>query len=291
MKELADRVVVITGAASGIGRATAEAFAQERCRVHLVDIDGPGLSEARAGIAQAGGRASIHEVDCTDAAAMAELAGRIHSREGRTDVLHNNAGVCVGGAAERLTLEDWRWITDVNYWGVIHGIQAFLPRMVEQGGGGHIVNTASMAGLVGLPYVAPYCATKFAVVGLSEALGVELAHHDIGVTAVCTGMVRTNVARSGRIVLPSPWDERFAGAFERWGAPPRRVARRIVRAVRRGETLVVVGGEMAPLWWLRGASVRGYHGVARFFARSAMRRAGVRRARGASGTDRTPPAR
>lgn len=271
IRDLTEKVVVVTGAGSGIGRATASAFARQGARVHAVDIDGEAVRDLETQCAREGGRVTAHQVDCTDSQAMQSLADRLQELEGRIDVLHNNAGVCVGGEAARLDLKDWRWITDVNYWGVVNGIHAFLPHMIEQGGHAHIVNTASMAGLVGLPYVAPYCATKFAVVGLSESLDAELAVHDIRVTAVCTGMVRTNVGRSARVTLPEPWGSRFSTSFDRWGADPDRVARRIVKAVRRGESLVVMGGEMAPLLWLRGASVHLYQAASRFLTRQALK--------------------
>ncbi len=272
--DLAGRVVVVTGAASGIGRATALAFARAGARVHLVDIDGAGLSRVTDEMAGLGHRGMAHVLDCSRCEDMDRLADEVYEMEGRTDVLHNNAGVCLGGAAGELTMEDWRWITDVNYWGVVNGIHAFLPRMIGQGGNAHIVNTASMAGLVGLPYVAPYCATKFAVVGLSEALSAELAIHDIRVTAICTGMVRTNVGKSARLTLPGSWGEKFTASFDRWGADPDRVARRIVKAVRRGESFVVMGGEMAPLWWVRRVSVKLYQWMARVMTRQAIERRG-----------------
>ena len=187
MRGLRDKVVVITGAGSGIGRATAFEFARHGARLELVDIDGPSVEAVRQEIAARGGEASAHEVDCTDAESVQRLADDIFARQGRVDVLHNNAGVCCGGAIEEISLDDWRWITDINYWGVVNGVRAFVPGMIEQGGGGHILNTASMAGLVGLPMVSPYCATKSAVVGLSEALDIELAVHGIRVSAICPG--------------------------------------------------------------------------------------------------------
>lgn len=174
MKDFGGKVVVITGAASGIGRALARAFSEKGARLHLVDIDADGVKSVAAEL-----QAAAHALDCTRAKAMGSLADEIFSAEGRVDVLCNNAGVVCGGPVEEIPLKDWRWSVDVNLWGVIHGIRAFVPKMIEQGGESHIVNTASMAGLVPFPFVAPYVASKFAVAGLSEALDCELAPRGI----------------------------------------------------------------------------------------------------------------
>jgi len=271
MKDLGDRVVVVTGAASGIGRSAALAFAREGARVHLVDVDCARVEEASSEARGASPGCTSHVVDVRDAAAVEDLAGRVMQAEGRVDVLVNNAGVCLGGPVETTSLDDWRWITDVNYWGVVHGIRSFVPLMIAQASG-HIVNTASMAGLVGLPFVAAYCATKFAVVGLSEALSVELAVHGIHVTVVCPGFVRTSVVANARMKLPGDWNAKVERAFERWATDPDRIARRIVGAVRRERSFVVAGREMLPLWMLRGLSVDLYQSVMRALARRALKR-------------------
>lgn len=271
MKDLRNRVVVITGAGSGIGRATAHAFAARRARLHLVDIDGERVEQVAAELSGEAPCATAHQVDCADAAAMQQLAQDVYEANGRVDVLHNNAGVCVGGPIEDVTLEDWRWIIDVNLWGVVHGIAAFVPRMIEQGGGGHIVNTASMAGLVGLPMVVPYCTTKFAVVGLSEALAAELAVHRIHVTTVCPASVRTDVMRAARLRLPGRWDEWIRRAFDATASRPERLAEQIVAAVRQDRSMVVRPGEMLPAWLLKRASMRLYQRTARTLTAGALR--------------------
>jgi len=272
VKNLENKVVVLTGAASGIGRATALAFAKQGARLHLVDIDGPGLEPV---LAEVGSTATAHVVDCSQSDAMLRLAADVYDEDGRTDVLINNAGVCCGGPVEKISLEDWRWITAVNYWGVVNGVHAFVPRMIEQGGG-HIVNTASMAGLVGLPYVAPYCATKFAVVGLSEALSVELAFHDIHVTVICPGAVRTGVMQNARLALPGEWRDRLISGLDKRAADPDKIARKILNAVKRRRSFVIIGGEMRPLWMLRSLSVGLYQSVARYFTTRALRKSGQR---------------
>jgi NAD(P)-dependent dehydrogenase (short-subunit alcohol dehydrogenase family) len=263
-KAFANKVVVITGAGSGIGRATALAFGREGAKVHLVDVDRPRVEEAQRELEAAGAKAVAHVVDCADSLAVLKLAERVYSLDGRVDVLHNNAGVCCGGAAEKITLEDWRWTLDTNVWGVIHGIHAFLPRMIAQGKGGAIVNTASMAGLIGLPFVAPYCASKFAVVGLSEALCAELAVHGIAVTTVCPGMVRTQVLRDAHIDLPGNWLQKIHRLFERSALSPEEMAKKILRAVRKKKSLVLSGSSMVFLWGLKRFSSSCYHALSRW---------------------------
>ncbi len=258
LRSFKDRVVVITGSASGIGRATAAAFAREGARLHLVDLNAPALEAAAA---ELGG--VPHLVDCADHSAVEALAQAIYDREGRVDVLHNNAGVVSAGAVERTSIEDWRWVLGCNLWSVINGVTAFIPRMIAQGGGGHLVNTASMAGLIGLPRVAAYCASKFAVVGLTESLAAELPGRGIGVTLVCPGTIRTNLFRAGHIDLPESAHERLDQLMRRWAPGPERLAERIVEAVRRKQGLVVSGPELIPLWLLKRATTSGYLGLSR----------------------------
>ncbi len=274
MKDLRDAVVVITGAGSGIGRATALAFARQGARLHLVDLDLEAAEVAALEAAASGGSARAHRVDCADAEAVERLAEDVFELEGRVDVLLNNAGVCLGGPAEQLPLEDWQWIMDVNFWGVVHGVRAFVPRMIEAGGGGHVVNTASMAGLVGLPMVAPYCASKFAVVGLSEALHAELAVHDVHVTVVCPGATRTNVLSSARLKLPGSAGARLTEALGRWAKGPEGLAEQIVEAVRRRRSFVASGPDMLPLWWLHRLSTRLYLRIAHDLTSGLIRRWG-----------------
>jgi len=231
-----------------------------------VDVDGArvdALHQKAAGLAVTG-----HQTDCSNREAMNALAASIIEREGRVDVLVNNAGVCVGGRIEEIPLEDWQWITNVNWWATVHGIRAFLPGMLTRGHG-HVVNVASMAGVLGLPAVAPYCATKAAVVALSESLAIEVASAGVGVTVVCPGSIRTRVIEDARLAMPKAWKDRLAGLMSRWSRSPERVARRVVRAVRSGRSVVRLPGELWPLWVLRRMSSRVYVGVlSRAFAPS-----------------------
>jgi len=271
MRDFHDKVVVITGAASGIGRATALAFAREGARLHLVDIQADPLEETAREIRALARPATTYVANCTDAAALEEVARAVFDAEGRVDILHNNAGVVTGGPLEQTTLDDWRWVINTNLMGVVHGVHAFVPRMIAARRGGYVVNTASMAGLIAFPQVAAYCASKFGVVGLTEALAAELAAHGIGVTLVCPGMVRTNLLRDARVDIPGYWMTRLQRGWDSLGADPDRIAARIVSAVRSGRFLVAPAKEMYALWLLKRASNGLYVGLSKTLTTAALR--------------------
>jgi NAD(P)-dependent dehydrogenase (short-subunit alcohol dehydrogenase family) len=197
----AGRVAVVTGAASGIGRALAERFGREGSAVVVADLDGDEAELVASGIRGAGGEAHAVKVDVSDPAAVERLAATTVERFGRVDVLCNNAGVSTFNLLRDQTLDDWRWVLSVNLWGVIHGMHTFVPIMREQGTRAHIVNTASIAGLLsGVPFIGPYCATKVAVVSISETSATEFAIDgtDIGVSVLCPSSVDTKVMESER---------------------------------------------------------------------------------------------
>ncbi len=198
MDSLHDRVAVVTGGGSGIGRALVETFARERARVVVADIDETAAVEAAAAVRARGGTAIAVRTDVTDLAQVQALANRVFDELGAVDVLCNNAGVALWGGLEAATHRDWQWALGVNLWGVIHGLEAFLPRMIASGRHGHIVNTASMAGLVATRGLGIYNTTKYAVVGLSETLVKDLAPHGIGVSVLCPMGVATRIRSSDR---------------------------------------------------------------------------------------------
>ncbi|HUP93085.1 MAG TPA: SDR family NAD(P)-dependent oxidoreductase [Solimonas sp.] len=200
MKELKNKVAVITGAASGFGRELAILCAQEGMKLALADIQMQGLEETAGLVAQWKPEVLLQHCDVSMSAALDTLAQKTYERFGKAHLLFNNAGVAVSGPTWTATLEDWKWSIDVNLMGVVHGIRSFVPRMLEQGDECHVVNTASVAGLTSVPGSSVYCATKHGVVTVSECLYHDLAavQSRIGVSVLCPAFVNTGIADSAR---------------------------------------------------------------------------------------------
>jgi len=253
MNSFRDRVIVITGAGSGIGRSLALGLASESSRLYLVDIDRESLEEVESETASSGAGISTCLMDCTDPSCMKDLADRVFDEEGRVDILFNNAGVCGGGGVDELSIDDWKWVIDINLMAVIYGIHSFVPGMIRQGGG-HIVNTASLSGLIGFPYTGPYTASKFAVVGLGETLSSELCVHNIHVTTVCASAVSTDIVNHSRIRLPGNWLSRVRRMIDTRGMSPDTAAEKILKAVKRKKKLAIISPEIWPLWILKRMS-------------------------------------
>ena len=200
MTDFTDRVAVVTGAASGIGRALAELCAREGMKVVLADIEESALEKARLELMEAGAEVTAVKTDVSRIDEVANLADRTLSAYGRVHLLFNNAGVGAGSTAWETTVNDWRWVLGVNLWGVIHGLQVFVPLMMEGDATGHIVNTASLAGLISYHQAAPYLVTKHAVVALSEKLYYDLqrAESKVSVSVLCPAWVQTRIMDSQR---------------------------------------------------------------------------------------------
>jgi NAD(P)-dependent dehydrogenase (short-subunit alcohol dehydrogenase family) len=252
MKTLRGRVAVVTGAASGIGLALAERFAAEGMKVVMADIEAPALAGAEEALRKTGAAVLATRVDVSSPEDVERLARETYATFGAAHVLCNNAGVAVLGAVHEHTLADWQWVINVNLWGVIHGVRAFLPRMLGGGDEGHIVNTASMAGLTTAPFMSVYDVTKHGVVALSESLykELEVTGAPIGVSVVCPGLINTNIMRSARnrpdalaeAGKTSPAAQAFAQALAdrlTGGYPPSAVAEQVVQGIREGRFYIV----------------------------------------------------
>lgn len=198
METLEGRVAVITGGGSGIGLATARIMAGMGARLVLADIEQGPLDEAVAGLRDRG--AEVHGVVCdvSEFDAVTSLADETFATMGAAHIVFNNAGIAVGGPIAEMTHDDWKWTIDVDLWGPIHGVEAFLPRMIDQGEGGHLLFTASFAGLVPNEGLGPYCVAKYGVVAMAEVLRRELREHKIGSTVLCPMRVETNIGHSER---------------------------------------------------------------------------------------------
>jgi NAD(P)-dependent dehydrogenase (short-subunit alcohol dehydrogenase family) len=195
---LAQAAAVVTGGGSGIGRALALALAREGARITVADLDEAGMAATVSAIREQGGRATAVRTDVSRLADVQALADRAWSEWGAVHVLCNNAGVALHGGLESATHADWEWAIGVNLWGVIHGVETFVPRMIAQRAPGHVVNTASMAGLIASQGLGVYNTTKYAVVGLSETLQKDLRAYNIGVSVLCPMGVATNIRQSER---------------------------------------------------------------------------------------------
>lgn len=269
MDTLNDKVVVITGGASGIGLALATAVTRLGAHAVIADVEQAALDVARdAGELPADTLAV--RTDVSDAASVAELRAAVLNRYGRVDVLCNNAGVSTFNLLADQTLDDWRWVLGVNLWGVIHGIDAFLPVLRSQGTPAHIVNTSSVAGLVsGIPFLGPYAVSKVGVVAISETLRQELTitGEPIGVSVVCPSATNTKVMEAERNRPGAIGPERRTSDAENWrlgikagftgpdGLEPAVVADKIVDAILFGRFWVITHSELTPVYEARFAEI------------------------------------
>jgi NAD(P)-dependent dehydrogenase (short-subunit alcohol dehydrogenase family) len=271
--EFAGKVAVVTGAGSGIGRSSALLLARLGAKVHVADVNGESAEAVAREIEAAGGRAKAHTVDVTDPEACERLAASVHDEDGRVDVLHSNAGIGHAAEIEKTTVDDWQRVIGVNLLGMAYVVQAFVPRLLAQGGRSSIVNTASMAGLVAAPGMAPYSASKFGVVGMSESLNAELAEHGIHVCAVCPGIIDTPITRSA--IMRGEFADRREKAidfYRKRGASPDQVAEAVVNAVRKRKVVQTVPvSHVMPPWLLKRVSLRASQVLARALPKLVMR--------------------
>ncbi|MET9285434.1 SDR family oxidoreductase [Nocardia beijingensis] len=251
-----DAKVLVTGAASGIGRATALAAAAQGARLVLTDINADGLDATVADIRAAGGDVpAARALDITDYDAVRAFADRVHAELGSLDVVMNIAGTSVWGTVENLEHKHWRRMVEVNLMGPIHVIETFVPPMVRAGKGGALVNVSSAAGLLALPWHAAYSAGKFGIRGVSEVLRVDLAQHGITVHLVAPGAVNTPLVHSVELVgvnKEDPKIKRLTAAFTEHAVPPERVATAILRGIERNRFLIYSSFDIRfGYWWKR----------------------------------------
>ncbi len=245
MKIRRGMVAVVTGAGSGIGRATSLALAAKGCDLALADVNEAGLAETAKLVAARGVNVTRHVVDVSKKDLMQAFAGEVAKAHGKVNIVVNNAGVAVTAPLESHTIEDFEWIVGINFWGVVYGSKFFLPYL-QKAGEGHIVNISSMFGLIGLPTQASYCATKFAVRGFSESIRAELAEQNIGVTSVHPGGINTNIVKSSRMASDANSEkmkEKAVKFFETKTLPPSAVADAIVRAIEKNQARALVARE------------------------------------------------
>jgi len=272
MKELEDKVALVTGAASGIGRATAVAFARERMKLVLCDRNEEGLRDLERELAPSVKHFERHVVDVASRDAMRAFADDVHARFDAVDVIVNNAGVGQSGGLLDTSLDDWEWVLGVNLWGVIHGCHFFVPNMVKRGKGGHVVNVSSVFGFFAPPGSIGYCAAKFGVFGLSESMRGELEPHGIGVSTICPGMINTNIVKDGRYSETTRAQrENVVAQFEKRGHSPDVVAKAILSAVKKNRAVVPAAPEAWAFYYAKRFIPKQFDGIARYLSKRAAR--------------------
>ncbi len=245
-------VAIMTGGASGIGRALSEALARRGACVVLADRQFTLAQEVAAGIQASGGKASAVELDVTNFTAVDQFVRATAQAQGRLDYMFNNAGIAIGGEVRLYQIEDWDAVLNVNLHGVVNGVQAAYPVMLSQGYG-HIVNTASMAGLLPMPAAVSYATTKHAVVGLSKSLRVEAAPYGVRVSVLCPGFIRTPILYGGKYgkqlqPMPPEVQEKFIRQYR--PMDPAVFAEKVLDALARNKALIIVPGWWRLLWWI-----------------------------------------
>lgn len=269
METFEGRVAVVTGAASGIGLASATRFAEEGMNVVLADIQQDALDAAVESLQQAGHDVLGVRTDVSQFEQVQRLADRTIDAYGKVNIVHNNAGVVRGGTLEELTLEDWQWVLGVDLWSVIYGVKVFLP-LIKEVGEGHVVNTSSSAGLQATPNIGPYNVAKFGVVGLTETLRLELDEADspVGASVLCPGAVQTRICDSDRnrqatgiaAGNASATDQAFkdmAGPIVEAGIAPTDVAAMIVAAIRNNDFWILTHPQWKAVMQERVAGLAG----------------------------------
>jgi NAD(P)-dependent dehydrogenase (short-subunit alcohol dehydrogenase family) len=248
---------VVTGGASGIGRALAEELAKRGCEVVLADLQIDLAEEVASKIRVSGGKAKAVKIDVVDFSAMEQLVQKTVKRTGRLDYMFNNAGIVFGGSVNLYSIEDWNQVIDVNLRGVINGIQAAYKIMMEQGFG-HIVNTASMAAFMVGPGNVAYTTTKYAVVGLSKSLRAEAAHRGVRVSVICPGVIRTPIleggGRYGKMLVDIPSGELRRMLERLRPMSPNLFAKKVLNSIAKNRAIIIVPSWWKLFWWINRLS-------------------------------------
>jgi len=246
---------MITGAASGIGRSTAVAMAKLGAELFLTDINKKGLEETVQIIKTDGGKVSKYKTfDISQYEKVQEFANEIHDEFGSMDIVMNIAGISTWGEPHELKHEHWAKMINIDLWGVIHGIECFLPEMVKAGKGGHLVNVSSSAGIVALPWHAAYSAAKFGVVGISEVMRYDLEEYNIGVSVVCPGAVETPLKQTVEIIGVDNNDPdviRLKERFSERAVTPEKVAKLIINGIKKNKFMVITSFDIKFLYWCK----------------------------------------
>jgi NAD(P)-dependent dehydrogenase (short-subunit alcohol dehydrogenase family) len=264
-RDITGKTAVITGAASGIGRAIAIALAKEKCTMLLADINEARLIQTCEMVNKLGGKGEIFLCDVSKLDDVMRMADHCFSSWDKVDILINNAGVVSVGFMGDIPIKDWEWIVSINFWGVVYGCHAFVPRMKKQGSG-YIVNVASAAGFFSSAEMSPYNATKAAVISMSETLKSELAPHNIGVTVLCPTFIRTNLMEKMRFT--DEFQKQFSLASmdnARW--TPDMIARLVIDSVKKEKMYVVPQAGAKLLWLSKRLSPSGFFGAQAFLMR------------------------
>lgn len=276
MKTFDKRVAAITGAGSGMGRALALELVSRGAAVAISDVNEDGLAETERLVNEAGGTVCAHVVDVADRQAVAAWAAAVVAHHGRVHMIFNNAGVALMQSVEKLRYEDYEWLLNINLWGVIHGTREFLPYL-QQVDEAHIVNTASIFGVVAFPTQSAYNAAKFAVRGFTEAIGQDLADTHIRVSCVQPGGVKTGIVKAGRMDLgdnEGPTPDEIAEQFEKVAAlQPEQAAQIILKGVQRDRMRILVGTDARMLAWLQRLFPERYAKVLTWLSKRAEQRA------------------
>ena len=274
MQQLAGKIAIVTGGASGLGYAMCQSLAASGMKVVIADIEETALAEAVESFADANAEVMPALLDVTNRSQFEDIADEVEARFGKIHVLCNNAGVAVGGHVADMTYKDWDWVMGVNLDGVVNGVVTCINRIKSHGEGGHIVNTASMAGQIGIPNLSVYNTTKFAVVGMSECMRLDLEADGIGVSVLCPGVVQTNIFNSGRnrptklqgdvdtaslLLTTDVTDDQRAARVEELmagGIPPEWVGDMVVDAIRNNDMYIFTHPEFAENLQMRSSAIQ-----------------------------------